>query len=211
MMPTDNAISVPSAELIDEAQTAVIKAVDNVSEMISETTQISEFSPDHHTEFFYKSPEFWVGMAFVLVVVALSGPIGKMVKKALSGRRQGIIDRINEAEKLRDDAQMLLAQYERKFLHAKDEAKQILDKSNAEIKNLTEYELQKMEKELAIRQKEVDMAIDATIEKTKAEIKELASKKSVNMVKKYVTENLTRKQHEKLIDNSIKNILNALK
>jgi len=150
-------------------------------------------------------------MAFVLVVVALSGPIGKMVKKALSGRRQGIIDRINEAEKLRDDAQMLLAQYERKFLHAKDEAKQILDKSNAEIKNLTEYELQKMEKELAIRQKEVDMAIDATIEKTKAEIKELASKKSVNMVKKYVTENLTRKQHEKLIDNSIKNILNALK
>jgi len=106
---------------------------------------------------------------------------------------------------------MLLAQYERKFLHAKDEAKQILDKSNAEIKNLTEYELQKMEKELAIRQKEVDMAIDATIEKTKAEIKELASKKSVNMVKKYVTENLTRKQHEKLIDNSIKNILNALK
>ena len=211
MMPTDNAISVPSAELIDEAQTAVIKAVDNVSEMISETTQISEFSPNQHAEIFYKSPEFWVGMAFVLVVVALSGPIGKMVKKALSGRRQGIIDRINEAEKLRDDAQMLLSQYERKFLHAKDEAKQILAKSNAEIKNLTEYELQKMEKELAIRQKEVDMAIDATIEKTKAEIKELASKKSVSMVKKYVTENLTRKQHEKLIDNSIKNILNALK
>ena len=79
------------------------------------------------------------------------------------------------------------------------------------LKTFTEYELQKMEKELAIRQKEVDMAIDATIEKTKAEIKELASKKSVSMVKKYVTENLTRKQHEKLIDNSIKNILNALK
>ena len=206
-MPTNDTISTSSTEFIDEAQTAVIKAVDNVSEMISETAQMSEFVHGHHSEVFYKTPEFWVGMAFVLVIIALIGPVSKIVKNALLGRRQGIINRINEAEKLRDDAQILLAQYERKFLHAKDEAKDILDKSNAEIKSLTEYELQKMEKELALKQKEVD----TTIEKTKAEIKELASKKSVSMVKKYVTENLDKKQHEKLIDNSIKNILDSLK
>ena len=209
-MSEDKNLESPANGFIEEAQTAVMNAVDNVSEMITETQQISEFD-NHHYEVFYKSPEFWVGMAFVLVVVVLIKPISKMVKSALINRRQGIIDRINEAEKLRDEAQELLAQYERKFLHAKDEAQEILDKSSAEIKNLTEYELQKMEKELAIRQKEVDRTIDSAIEKTKNEVNLLASTKAINMVKVYIADTLDKKHHTKLIDNSIKNILNSLK
>ena len=210
MISEDKNLESPTSGFIDEAQTAVMNAVDNVSEMIAETQQISEFDTHHH-EVFYKSPEFWVGVAFVLVVAVLIKPISKIVKGALLSRRQGILDRIKEAEKLRDEAQELLAQYERKFLHAKDEAQEILDKSNAEIKNLTEYELQKMEKELAIKQKEVDRTIDVAISNTRDEINMLASAKSINMVKKYITNTFDKKQHEKLIDSSIKNILNSLK
>ena len=202
----------PSTEFIDDAQNVVIGVVDNVSEMISETAKISEFESNaHHYDVFYHNPEFWVGMAFVLVVVVLAKPISKFVKNALTKRKENIIAKINEAEKLRDDAQELLAQYERKFLHAKDEAKEILDNSTEEIKNLTEYELQKMEKELVVKQKEVEALIDATIEKTKNEINELACEKSVNIVKTFVARNIDEKQHSKLIDNSIKNILSTLK
>ena len=104
-----------------------------------------------------------------------------------------------------------MAQYERKFLHAKDEAKAILDKSTADIKALNEIQLQKMEKELSLKQKEVDLLIDATIEKTKTEINELATSKAIDIVKEYIPTTLDKTNHEKLIDNSIKNILNALK
>jgi F-type H+-transporting ATPase subunit b len=201
-----------STEFIDEAQSAVIRAVDNVSEMISETTKISEFdSVSEHHEVFYQSPEFWVGMAFVLVVAALAKPISKLVKSALNKRQENIIKRINDAENLRNEAQLLLAQYERKFLNAKDEAQEILDKSNSEIKNLTEYKLQKMEEELASKQNDVDKLINTAIEKTRTEINTLASTKAINIAKSYIIQNIDYKQHEKLIDTSIDNILKVIK
>ena len=200
-----------SSELIDNAQNAVIEVVDNVSEMISETTKISEFQDTHHSEFFYQSPEFWVGMAFVLVVIFLAKPVSKMAKNFFLKRSEDIISRINEAEKLRDDAQELLSQYERKFLHAKDEAQNILDRATAEIENLTESELNKIEKELDIKQKEVDKNIEISIENIKTELSALAVAKAIDIVNKYIHSNFDKKQHEKLIDNSIKNILNTIK
>ena len=200
-----------SSEFIDNAQNAVIEAVDNVSEMISETTTLSEFQDTHHSKIFYQSPEFWVGMAFVLVVVFLAKPISKIAKNFFTKRRDDIINRINEAEKLRDEAQELLSQYERKFLHAKDEAKSILDKATAEIENITEYELNKIEKELILKQKETDKNIEASIENIKTELSTLAVTKALCMVNKYIQNNFDKKQHETLIDKSIKNILNTLK
>lgn len=199
-----------SAEFIDATQNAVIEVVDNVSEMITATTKMAEIEP-HHYDVFYHNPTFWVGMAFVLVILFLAKPLSKFAKKALNQRRDNIINKINEAEKLSYEAQELLAQYERKFLHAKDEAKAILDKSTADIKALNEIQLQKMEKELSLKQKEVDLLIDATIEKTKTEINELATSKAIDIVKEYIPTTLDKTNHEKLIDNSIKNILNALK
>ena len=200
-----------SSEFIDNAQNAVIEAVDNVSEMISETTTLSEFQDTHHSKIFYQSPEFWVGMAFVLVVVFLAKPISKIAKNFFTKRRDDIINRINEAEKLRDEAQELLSQYERKFLHAKDEAKSILDKATAEIENITEYELNKIEKELDNKQKEVDRNIEASIENIKTELSTLAVSKALCMVNQYIQNSFDKKQHETLIDKSIKNILNTLK
>ncbi len=210
MDPKQNA-DIPSTEFIDEAQSAVIKAVDNVSEMISETTKLAEFNTSHHYEIFYHNPEFWVGVAFILVVTILIKPISGIVKSALTKRQQNIINRINEAEKLRDEAQELLSQYERKFVHANDEVDEILKKSNDEIKNLTDFELQKMEKDLALKQKEVDILIESSIEKTKNEISQLASIKAVNIAKDYICSSLDRNKHEALIDKSIENIINAIK
>lgn len=208
MMP----VSTPnnSAKFIDATQNAVIEVVDNVSEMINVTSEMAEIET-HHYDIFYHNPTFWVGVAFILVVVFLAKPLSVFAKKALTQRRNGIVDKIKEAEKLSYEAQELLAQYERKFLHAKEEAKIIADNCTAEIKNLTDYELQKLENKLSLKQKEVNSLLEATIEKTKNEINSLASIKSIDIVEKYMAENLSVKHHEKLIDNSIKNILSALK
>lgn len=209
-MTTESSTHTNSAEFIDATQNAVIEVVDNVSEMIASTNELAEIN-EHHYDVFYHNPTFWVGLAFILVVVFLAKPIGTLVKKALTQRRNNIINKINEAENLVYEAQELLAQYERKFLHAKDEAQAILDQSTEEIRMLNEMQLQKMEKELSVKQKEVDLLIEATVEKTKTEINELATSKAIDIVKEYIPTALDKSNHEKLIDNSIKNILNALK
>ena len=119
----------------DNALSNAEQIAKDVSTEIQEIETESVFT-EHAHEPFYKEGEFWVGFAFILVVVFLFKPVGSMLKAMLIKRRNGIIEQINQAEKLRDDAQVLLAQYEKKFLHAKDEADEILTKSESEIELL---------------------------------------------------------------------------
>ncbi len=170
----------------------------------------SDFA-EHAHEPFYKEGEFWVGFAFILVVVFLFKPVGSMLKSMLLKRRDGIIDQINQAEKLRDDAQVLLAQYEKKFLHAKDEADEILTKSESEIELLKSQTLNSLENELNAKRREVENSIDAATEKARKEINALIGTQTVNIVKEKILQNTGAKQHSKLIDNSVENILKRLK
>ena len=170
----------------------------------------SDFA-EHAHEPFYKEGEFWVGFAFILVVVFLFKPVGSMLKSMLLKRRDGIIDQINQAEKLRDDAQVLLAQYEKKFLHAKDEADELLTKSESEIELLKSQTLNSLENELNAKRREVENSIDAATEKARKEINSLIGAQTVNIVKEKILQNTGAKQHSKLIDNSVENILKRLK
>ncbi len=181
-----------------------------VSAEVQALEEESDFA-EHAHEPFYKEGEFWVGFAFILVVVFLFKPVGSMLKAMLIKRRDGIIDQINQAEKLRDDAQVLLAQYEKKFLHAKDEADEILTKSESEIELLKTQTLNGLENELNAKRREVENSIEAATEKARKEINTLIGAQTVNIVKEKILQNTDTKQHSKLIDNSVDNILKRLK
>ena len=119
----------PGKEIIDATQNAVIEAAENVANIIDNTAA----ELDGHHEVFYQSAEFWVAMAFVLVVAALARPIGRTVVALLKKRIARIIARIREASALQEDAQKLLADYEKKFLNAESEAAAILKKAEKEV------------------------------------------------------------------------------
>ena len=65
-------------DIIDATQNAVISAAENVSEIIEKTSEnIHGHGP------FYHNPEFWVGLAFILVV-----PVGFWQSPVLMARPQ---------------------------------------------------------------------------------------------------------------------------
>lgn len=186
-------------EIIDATQNAVMQAADDVSEIIENTTD----KLHAHEEVFYQSAEFWVGIAFVLVVLALAKPIGNLVKSMLNKRIDGITKRIHDAANLRDEAQKLLAEYEKKFLRANDEAKTILTKSQKEIDYIRKENLSKLEAEMKMKEKEAEDRIVAAKEKAAKEISDLTSELTIKAVKKAIAENLDDKTQDKLINDSI--------
>lgn len=208
-MNDDTASQIDGMELIDKTQNAVIEAVDSVSGLIAETAETTE-TPTHEHEIFYKSAEFWVGFAFILVVVALAKPISRLLKGMLTKRRDEISERINQAEKLHDDAQKLLAEYERKYVHAEEEADIVLQKANRQIENVRTEELKKLESELKQKQKDADGIISSVKAKTEAEINSKTAKQAIKTAYLYLKENISPEQHAKLIDESIKNITEKL-
>lgn len=196
-MTTENINS--GKEIIDAAQNAVMQAADDVSGIIENTAE----QLHGHKEIFYQSAEFWVGVAFVLVVLLLAGPVGRLVRSMLNKRIDNITKRIHDAAELRDEAQKLLADYEKKFLNADKEAQAILNKSQKEIEYLKKENLAKLEEEMKIKEKEAEDRITASKEKAAREISDLTSELTIKTVKAAIVKNLDAKTQNKLIDDSI--------
>ena len=196
-MTTENINS--GKEIIDAAQNAVMQAADDVSGIIENTAE----QLHGHEEIFYQSAEFWVGVAFVLVVLLLAGPIGRLVRSMLNKRIDNITKRIHDAAELRDEAQKLLADYEKKFLNADKEAQAILNKSQKEIEYFKKENLAKLEEEMKIKEKQAEDRITASKEKAAREISDLTSELTIKTVKAAIVKNLDAKTQNKLIDDSI--------
>ena len=105
-------------------------------------------------EHFLNDPTFWVLIAFlalmgVLIYLKVPGAIGKQ----LDSRATQIESDIREAEKLREEAQELLATYERKQKEALKEAEAILQSAREEAKRLGDQGKERLEQALIRREK----------------------------------------------------------
>ncbi len=192
-----------SKEIIDATQNAVIEAADSVANIIETTAH-----DIHGQEAFYEHPTFWVAVSFVLVILVLGKPVGKLVKTMLQKRVDGIIKRITDAANLKDDAQKLLVEYERKFINADAEADRILQKNKREIELLKKESLDKLKSDMAIKEKEAEGRLAAAQDEAMKEIANLSSELTIKAVKAAITEKLDSKAQDELIDNSIKMIAN---
>ena len=190
-------------EIIDATQNAVIEAADNVANIIETTAHDL-----HGQEAFYEHPTFWVGVSFVLVILVLGRPIGKAVKSLLQKRVDGTIKRITDAANLKDDAQKLLVEYERKFVNAEVEANEILLKNKREVELLRKESLDKLKNEMAVKEKEAEDRLKAAQGEAMAEIANLSAEMTIKAVKDAIANKLDSAAQDELIDNSIKMIAN---
>lgn len=195
MLPFD------SNGIIDSTQNAIVGAAENVSQVIDAgKTAVQEHI---HEAPFYTEVHFWIGVAFVLAMLVLLKPAYKFIKGALQRRVQRVIDDIDEAIKLRDDAQALLSDYERKFVNAEQEAAQILEQGALNLQRLQKNETERMKTELKNKEKEAERRIKSSTEKAKSEINLSASRLSVDLAQKAIAQYLQKTEQSKLIDDAI--------
>ena len=190
-------------ELIEATQNAVIETADSIAGLIETTAH-----DIHGQEAFYEHPTFWVAVSFVLVILVLGRPVGKLIKKMLEKRIENIISRISEAANLKDDAQKLLVEYERKFVNAEIEAGKILQHSQKEIELLKKENLDKLKNDMAIKEKEAENRLMAARNEAMSEIAGLTSRLTVNAVREAVAAKLSDQKQDELIEQSIAKIAN---
>ena len=194
--------NVPNREIIDATQDAVLNAAGNVAAAIENTAH--EISG--HGEIFYQSAEFWVAVSFVLVVVALARPVGKALYSMLKKRGENIAERIHSAAELKEEAQKLLAQYEKQYRLAQQEAKEILAKSEREVNILKNDSLSKMEHDMAVKEADAKARIATAQQDAVKEISAAAAERAVAVVRAALLKGLDDKAQDKLIDQSIEEL-----
>ena len=189
---------IPDKGMIDATQDAVLSAASDVVQVLENTAQGLD-----GVEPFYLHAEFWVGAAFVLTIVGLAKPVGRVLLKMLRGRGQAIADRIREASDLKEDAQKLLAEYERKFRGAEKEAADILARAERETDIIKRDTLSRLEAEMAIREKEAKARLKAAEVDAMREVTMQTAELTIAAVRKILVESLDEKAQNQLIDASI--------
>ncbi len=190
-----------SQKLLDATQQAVVGAADEVETVIEKTSAELEGQ-----EPFYLSGEFWVAMAFILVVVALFIPLKRALFSFLDKYIQKETSRIDEAAVLKDDARKVLADYERKLEDIAVETKEILDKAEKRAELTEKKELQSLNARLMSQEKTVKDRVAAELAFAEKELTSVVIEKSVVLLEQAIESKMDRTRQNQLIDASIEKI-----
>ncbi len=155
----------------------------------------------------FNDPAFWVGVAFFIFVgFLLWKKVPGIIAKSLDERAARIKAQLEEARNLKEEAQALLAQFQRKHRDAQKEAEDMLAlaREEAELmaieaeKNLeTSFERQMKATEDKIAQAESDAV---------KEVRVAAAEAAVGAASAILGTQLKAGKHTKLVDNAIKDL-----
>lgn len=163
----------------------------------------------HHGPF-YTQAEFWVGAAFVLVVALAFRKVFAAITAGLDARASQIKGRIDEAAKLREDAQALLAEYQRKQRDALQEAEAIVAHAKHEAARLKTEAEAAMEASIVRREKQAVERIAQAEAQAMAEVRNLAVDMAIAAANKMIAEKLAPDAQDLLIEDSIKGLSGKL-
>ncbi len=155
---------------------------------------------------FFLEPVFWVAVAFVVFVIALFKPIKNALLKTLDGRSDKIRAELDHAQRLRKEAQELLASYKQKQLDAEKEAAEIVAHAEKEAIELTKKTHDDLDKAIS---KKIELALQKISNyehKVLTDIRNHAIDITMSTVRKIITENLSTEMAQELIENNLKSI-----
>jgi F-type H+-transporting ATPase subunit b len=148
-------------------------------------------------------PEFWVLVAFVIVLVGLFRKAGPLITKALDGRALKIKAELEEAHKLRDEAQRMLAEYQRKQRDALREAEEIVARARVEAERAGEQAARDLDAALERRKRLSLEKIALAESKATAEVRNTAVDVAIAAVREILAKALDAPRKGKLIDEAI--------
>ncbi|MDA8230619.1 MAG: F0F1 ATP synthase subunit B [Magnetospirillum sp.] len=152
---------------------------------------------------FYTDAHFWVNVAFLLVFALAYRPVMRAISAALDARAAKIRARLDEAHTLREDAQEMLAAYQRKQNEAAKEAEAIIAHARAEAQRLAEQAAMDLEESLKRREQ---MALERIAQAEAAAVREVqdhAVDVAVAAARQVLSQSITADQAVKLVDSAI--------
>lgn len=155
-------------------------------------------------------PAFWVAVALIVFVILVTKPVSKMATKALDDRAEKIKTELDEAERLRNEAQDLLAQYQRKQRDAAGEAEAIIQHAKEEAERMDREGRERIKASLERREKlamdRIKMAEQQAIDQVRARAVDVA----IAATQQVLADSLSASKANALIDDAIKQLPDRL-
>jgi len=156
---------------------------------------------------FLAEPEVWVAVGFVLVIaILLYVGVPKMVATMLDARAAGIKAELDEARRLREEAQTLLAGYQKRASEAEREADAIVAEARAEAERYAADASTALGRQIERRAQQAQDKIAQAEAAAMAEIRGLAADAAVAAAEKLIAARLNADKQSALVADSIKSL-----
>lgn len=155
--------------------------------------------------------EFWVAVAFVgfvALVIYLKAP--GMVARALDERADAIRSELEEAQRLREEAQAMLADYQRRQRDAEKEAADIVTLAKEEAESFATEARAKLEESLARRTRIAEEKIAQAEVQALKDVRAAAADAAIAAATALLAEEVTGDTAAGLIDDGINQLGNKL-
>jgi F-type H+-transporting ATPase subunit b len=152
---------------------------------------------------FLANPESWVAITWLIVVGLLARPVFKAITAGLDARRDKIKERLDEAERLRDEAQALLAGYQKKQREAMAEAEGIIAQAKAEAARLTRQAAEDLDELVKRREQQAIERINQAESDATREVRNKAVDIAMDATRQLITDTLSKDKAAELIDAAI--------
>ncbi len=158
-----------------------------------------------------QDPTFWVavGMVGFLAMLAYLG-VPKLITKALDDRADAIKNELDEARRLKEEAQSLLAEYERKQKAATEEAQSIIAQAKEEAEALAVETEKKLEETIDRRTKMAENKILQAQLQARKNVQAYAADIAVQATEQILSSDLSKAKANSLIDDSIASLKDRL-
>ena len=152
---------------------------------------------------FFHDPEFWVAVAAAIFIAVVWKPARKALIGGLDERAARIRSELDEARKLRDEAEQLLAQYQIKQREAEAEALAIVANAQEEAQRIAAQAAHNLEQTLARRQVLAEERIAQAEAKARDDIRAAAIDVAVAVAREVIASELDDRRSAALLDAAI--------
>ena len=158
-----------------------------------------------------QDPVFWTLIAMLMFIgIVMYFKVPAMIGKSLDARADAIRKELDDARRLREEAQQLLADYQRKSREAEEEAKGIIEQAKREAEALATETRRSLAEGLERRTKAAEDKIARAEAQALSEVKSAAVTAAIAAAESILKSKVAGGTATSLIDDSIKGLKGRL-
>ena len=155
---------------------------------------------------FFHEPANWAAIGFLVFVALVAKRAWVAMTAMLDGRAAEIKTKLDDAVKLREDAKLLLANYEKKVRDAEKEATDILAQAKAEAARMAQDAAVALETTVQRRSELAMDRIARAEQKALKEVRDVAIEIAVRGAERLIAAEVDDKKADKMVDDAIKDL-----
>ena len=149
---------------------------------------------------------FWVLVATLLFVIPIARPVARIVASGLDKRSARIREELDEAIRMKEEAQSLLASYQRRQKEILADSEKILAHAKEEADRIIASAEAKLEEEVSLRTEVAEQRIAQAEAAVIHEIQQNAVDITISAARTLITDNLDKEVAEEIMQSAISDI-----